>query len=394
VDLRGRAAAVVLALAVSALAPTAAAAPAPGPLRALASGAGLRIGATLEPGQIADPQHSATLAREFSSLTPENAMKWYAIEPQRDQVDYAGADAVVAFAEANGMEVRGHNLVWAQDRYTPAWVVALTDPDELRAELAEHVRGILERYRGRVHRWDVVNEPLETAGTATSGSVFERVLGPGWIADTFRLAHEVDPTAELWLNEYGTDLSPLKHEALLALVRSLLAEGVPIDGIGIQTHRPTPDGPDRARFQAELQQFADLGLAVAITELDVATGPDDPGVLRRQAEAYRTIVTACLAVTSCEEVTTWGVSDRDTWLDALGLLPTPTRPLLFDDAFAPKPAYDAVAEVLADGRAAARASTPPSTTTTAPPPTTAPPAPARDRPAPAVAVPGAARYAG
>ncbi|MEZ5137987.1 MAG: endo-1,4-beta-xylanase [Acidimicrobiales bacterium] len=245
-DRRGRAAAVVLALVASALAPAAAAAPtAPrsDPLRALAARAGLRIGATLEPGQIADPQHSGILAREFSSVTPENAMKWYAVEPQRDQVDYAGADAVVAFAEANDLEVRGHNLVWAQDRYTPAWVVALTDPDELRAELAEHVRGLLERYRGRVHRWDVVNEPLETAGTATSGSVFERVLGPSWIADTFRLAHEVDPTAELWLNEYGTDLGPLKHEALLALVRDLLAEGCPSTGSASRPTAPRPTGP-------------------------------------------------------------------------------------------------------------------------------------------------------
>lgn len=371
------------------------AAPPTGPLRDLAAAADLRIGATLDPGQLADADHTGTLAREFSSVTAENAMKWYSIEPTRDQRDYSGADAVLAFAEANDLEVRGHTLVWAQDRYTPSWLLEIDDPAELRSELEDHVRGVLERYRGRIHRWDVVNEPLDTFGSATSGSVFERVLGPGWLADVYRFAHEVDPGAELWLNEYGADWNPAKHAALLALLRGLLDDGVPIHGIGLQTHRLSTDGPDRAAFQAFLQDYADLGLAVAITELDVAVDPDDPDGLAEQADAYRTIVTSCLAVDACEEVTTWGISDRDTWLDSLGLLPTPTRPLLFDEAFAPKPAHDAVAEVLAAGRAAARASTPTSTTTTTSPlPTTTADDGPPTTPAPAVPVAGDPSYTG
>ncbi len=182
---------------------------------------------------------------------------------------------------------------------------------------------------------------------------------------------------------------PGKHEALLAKLRALLAAGAPIDGIGLQTHRLSTDGPDQAAFEAFLQDYADLGLRVAITELDVATDPSDPDRLPRQAAAYRSIVAACLAVPACDEVTTWGVSDRDTWLDGLGLLPTPTRPLLFDEAFAPKPAYDAVAEELVRGR---RGSSPTTTTTTTSP-STSPPDPG-PMPAPAVAVPGSASYTG
>ncbi|MFN8018449.1 MAG: endo-1,4-beta-xylanase [Acidimicrobiales bacterium] len=333
------------------------AAPATCSLRELGARAGIRIGAAVDPGQLGDGLLTTTLAREFSSLTAENAMKWYAVEPTRGNEDYAGADALVAFAEAHGMEVRGHNLLWAQDAYTPAWVKAITDPDDLRAVVEHHISSEVGRYAGRVPRWDVVNEPLASVGTGTSGSVFERVLGPGWLADAYRTAHQADPGAELWLNEYGTDWVPGKHAALLALVRQLLRDGAPLDGIGLQTHRLGVDGPDRATFERQLRDFADLGLKVAITELDVAIRPGDPTGLARQAEAYRTIVESCLAVTSCVEVTTWGISDRDTWLDGQGILPAPTRPLLFDDDFAPKPAREAVAAALAAGRVGATTTT-------------------------------------
>jgi endo-1,4-beta-xylanase len=332
------------------------------PLRDLAAAAGLRIGSILEPNQIADLDHAGTLAREFGSVTAENAMKWYAIQPTRGTFDFTGADAVLDFADANDMTMRGHALVWAQDQFTPAWVTAITDPAELRAVIEDHLREVLDRYRGRIVRWDVVNEPLATLGTGPSDNVFRRVLGPGWLEEIFRLAHEIDPDVELWLNEYGSDWVPGKHAALLELVRSMVDDGVPIHGIGLQTHRLSPDGPDPATFERQLGQFAELGLAVAITEVDVATDPGLPTevTFAAQAEAYRRVVAGCLAVPACEEVTTWGISDADTWLDGQGILPAPTRPLLFDGDFRPKPAYDAVAAALAVGRPVAEV---PTTTT-------------------------------
>ena len=378
------------AIAAVVLVATTAVAPAPAQaaptLRSLGDRAGIRVGSVLEPNQIGTT-HSEVLAREFSSVTAENAMKWYSIQPERGRFEFAGADAVLEFAEANGQEVRGHNLVWAQDQFTPAWVRAISDPDELRSVVHDHIDAVLGRYRGRIHRWDVVNEPLETLGTGPSDSVFRRVLGPGWLAEVLTYAHEVDPDIEIWLNEYGTDWVPGKHAAFLAVVRELVDDGVPLDGIGLQTHRLSPDGPDPEAFAAQLRDLAGLGLQVALTEVDVATSPGDATAFDRQAVAYRTIVEACLAQPACEEVTMWGISDADTWLEAQGILPAPTRPLLFDDAFEPKPAYDAFAAALAAGRPSGAPTT---TTTTA---TTTAPTPTPDPPA-AVPVAGSPTYSG
>jgi endo-1,4-beta-xylanase len=173
-------------------------------------------------------------------------------------------------------------------------------------------------------------------------------LSADWMAAAFATVRAVDPDAELWINEYGTDWVPGKHEAFVALVRDLLAAGAPLDGVGLQVHRPTVAGPDRDVFVRQLRDFTDLGLLVAITELDVPIPPDDNAALQEQARAYRTIVESCLAVEGCDEITIWGVTDANTWLDSLGIFPTPTRPLLFDNQFNPKPAYVAVRDALAE----------------------------------------------
>jgi len=180
--------------------------------------------------------------------------------------------------------------------------------------------------------------------------VWDDLLGPGWVADAFRAAHAADPAAELWLNEYGTDWVAGKHEALLALVAGLVRDGVPIHGVGIQTHRTSTAGPDVAAFRRQLADFTALGLKVALTEVDVPTDPTDAAGSYTQAGAYGRIAQACLAVPGCVEITTWGLSDADTWLDSLGVFRTPTRPLLFDEALAPKPAYRTVLAVLCAGR--------------------------------------------
>ena len=311
-----------------------------------------RIGATLEPSQIAEPAYAETLAREFNSLTAENAMKWYSIQPSRDRFEFGGADAVLAFADANDLQVRGHALVWAQDQFTPDWVRAIDDPDELRQVLRTYLRTVLERYRGRIRRWDVVNEPLEPLGGRPSDSVFQRVLGPDWIIEVYRYAHEIDPDVELWINEHAMEDIPAKHAGLLDLAGRLLDAGVPLHGIGMQTHRPLEINPGPAVFERLMRDYANLGLKVAVTELDVAALTFLPGHLERQAEIYRTVVSACLAVPACEEVTTWGVTDRDSWLNAA--YPWPPQPLMFDEQFIGKPAHRAVAEALDSARRSGR----------------------------------------
>jgi len=319
-------------------------------LRAAGALSGMRMGATLEPSEIADESYTGTLIKEFSALTPENALKMYSIQNERGIWTFVGADAVMEFADANDLVVRGHTLVWSQDQFTPAWVKAISDPAELRQVTEEYIATVMGRYAGRIPRWDVVNEPLTTLGAQPSGSVWHDLLGPDWIADVFHLAHAADPDAELWINEYGTDWVPGKHQAFLALVAELVEEGVPLHGVGLQTHRISVAGPDRAVFEQQLRDFTNLGLEVAITELDVVTSPTDPTALTSQAEAFRRIVDACLAVAGCVEITTWGITDATSWLNSLGTFPTPTRPLLFDDDFVPKPAYFAMRAALAAGR--------------------------------------------
>lgn len=317
-------------------------------LRDLATLVDFRIGATAEGAEVLPGTHSETLAREFNSLTPENALKWYSIQPTKGSFDWGPADAVVNFGVANGMEIRGHTLVWAQDRFIPTWVRDIADPATMRGELGQHISAVVGRYQDRVHRWDVVNEPLQTLGTGISDNIFARVLGPGWIEEIFGLAADADPSAELWLNEFGTDFVPGKHAALLALVSHLVERGTPIHGVGLQMHRPGTRGPNTAALESQIRGFTELGLEVAITELDIPVSPTDPEAFSKQADAYRRVVGTCLAVDGCVEVTTWGVTDAHTWLDSQGLHPTPTRPLLFDLDYSPKPAYFAIHQLLAD----------------------------------------------
>lgn len=314
-------------------------------LRELATHLGIRFGSTLEDFEIADSDYVGKLGSEFNAVTPENSLKLYAIQPTQGVWNFAAPDAIMATAESNGLEVRGHTLVWSQDSRTPVWVKALSDPDELWTATSDHIGQVLTRYGDRIDRWDVVNEPLETLGTGRSSSVFWS-MGDDWIKRVFDLAHSMDPEAELWINEYGTDWVSGKHQAYLALVKSLVDAGTPIDGVGIQTHR-LPNLPlDRRLFERQLRDFTALGLKVAITELDVPVSPDQTNAFAWQATEYSKVVEACLAVAGCTEITVWGLSDRDTWLDGLGLFAVPTRPLLFDDSLQPKPAYDAVREAM------------------------------------------------
>jgi len=332
-------------------------------LAELADRLGMRIGSTAEHFEVGPGAYADTLAREFTSVTPENALKMYATQNTRGVWTFDHGDAVVDFAVANGLAIRGHTLVWSQDQFTPSWVKGIDDPDELRAVLVEHIEIVMGRYQGRIRRWDVVNEPLATLGTGPADSVMVRLLGPGtdWIAEMFVAAHEADPAAELWINEFGTDLIPGKHEAFLELVTSLVDAGAPVHGVGLQMHRFSVNGPDPEELRQQLEDYAALGLQVAITELDVATRPDDPDAFERQAEAYGRIVAACLAVSGCEEITTWNLSDADSWLD--NLFGFPTRPTLFDETFSPKPAYHTVRRLLAEAVLEYEASFPTSTST-------------------------------
>jgi endo-1,4-beta-xylanase len=326
------------------------------PLRVLADRRGLRIGTAVSGKDLCGDLRSAGAAAvQFNSVTAENDLKWSEIRPTPERWDWADADVVVDFAEEHDMEVRGHTLAWGQavGNGLPAWMRELTDPEAFRDAVTETITTEVRRYRGRVDRWDVVNEPLLTAGTELDPNPFLERLGPGYLDLAFRTARAADPDAELWLNENFTEYLPAKADALVELVRTLRAGGTPIDGVGLQTHLIV-DAPVRPGAVGDLvRRLRGLGVAVALTELDVPTGPTRDATA--QAGLYRQVVGEAVGA-GAEEVTVWGINDGTTWLDdpaaragipTLAAFPAPTRPLLLDIDNRPTSAHAAVAAVLA-----------------------------------------------
>jgi endo-1,4-beta-xylanase len=329
------------ALAVcAALAAPAAAAPAV-TLQSAAAATGRYFGAALDPAFLDDPVYRDLAEREFSSITPENAMKWRSVEPAEGVFDWGAADAVAAFAAANHQKLRGHNLLWPG--HLPDWVAnGRFTPAQLQRIIETHVGGEVARYRGAVYAWDVINEPFDDAG-AWRGGVLHDTLGDAYVAIALRAARAADPNAKLYVNEYNIERAGAKFDALYALIASLKRSGAPIDGIGLQSHfvggRVPPD------MQAIMAKFATLGVDVAVTELDVRLEfPPDAAALSRQADDYRAVVAACVAVPRCVGVTTWGISDNHSWIPSF--FSGYGAGLMFDERGEPKPAYGAAIEAL------------------------------------------------
>jgi len=271
-------------------------------------------------------------------VTAENAMKWDATEPSRGQFNYSGGDQVVNTAVQNNQQVRGHTLVWHSQ--LPGWVSGL-DATNLRQAMNNHIANVAGHYRGKVIHWDVVNEAFEENGTRRQ-SPFQQRLGDGYIAEAFRAARAADPTAKLYYNDYNIEGQNAKSNAVFSLVQSLKQQNL-IDGVGFQGHFQLNGLP--GDLQANLQRFANLGLDVMYTEVDVRIQtPADSNELNQQASNYTTITRACLAVSRCVGIVVWGIPDKYSWVPSV--FPGWGAPLLFDDSYGRKPAYNAVSAAL------------------------------------------------
>ncbi|NYI07317.1 endo-1,4-beta-xylanase [Allostreptomyces psammosilenae] len=299
-------------------------------LGAAAAEQGRYFGTAVAAQYLGESGYVTTLNREFNSVTPENEMKWDALEPSRNSFNFAAADRIVSHARAQGMRVRGHTLVWHSQ--LPGWVGGL-GANDLRAAMNNHINQVMGHWRGQIHSWDVVNEAFVDGNSgARRSSPFQDRLGDGFIEEAFRAARAADPNAKLCYNDYNTDGINAKSNAVYNMVRDFKARGVPIDCVGFQSHFNSAS-PVPSDFQANLQRFADLGVEVQITELDIE------GSGTAQADSYRRVVQACLNVTRCTGITVWGVTDKYSWR-ASG------TPLLFDGNYNKKPAYDAVLTAL------------------------------------------------
>jgi endo-1,4-beta-xylanase len=311
-------------------------------LRQAAQARKLLVGAAVFPEGLKDEAYAGLLAREFNVLTPENAMKWESLHPQPNEWTFAGADRLVEFAEKNQMKVTGHVLIWHEQ--LPAYVKSLSAQD-LRRAIREHIREVVGRYKGKVWSWDVVNEAIDEKGELRK-TLFLEKLGDGYIAEVFRAAHRADPNARLYYNDYGCDGLGLKSDRLFKLLLDLRADRVPIHGVGLQMHVTGRDCPKTEDIAANIHRLAGLGLSVRISEMDVRIR-DLPGTLPErlevQAQTYRRVLTACLREKRFEGITFWGFCDKHSWVHKqFG----EDNPLLFDDQYRPKPAYQAVRQTL------------------------------------------------
>lgn len=335
-------AACTLALGLTA-AGTAAAAPDPRQqsLRELAEQHGLHLGVAVTPEHFDEAPYTRVAAEEYTALTHENDLKWESVQPRPGEFDFDGADEVMEAAHAHDQQVHGHTLVWHSQ--LPAWMEEGDfTPGELRATMREHIGATMGRYAGDIATWDVVNEPIGD-DAQWRDSVFHEVLGPDFVAESFHMAAEADPQAQLFLNDYSIDGVNDKSDVYYELAADLVARGVPIDGIGLQSHLVVGEVPSDMR--ENMERFADLGLQVMITELDVrvpesATEQD----LAQQAEDYREVLELCLQVDACSGVSVWGVTDAYSWVP--GHFPGEGAALPFDEDYAPKPAYWALHEAL------------------------------------------------
>jgi endo-1,4-beta-xylanase len=315
-----------------------------------------------------DPRYRATLAG-YDAITAETAMKISALQPQRGQFDFTVADAIVAFAEAQGQQVLGHTLSWCADSTLPSWLRnGSWSRTTLLSVLEQHITAVMTHFRGRVSAWDVVNEALNEDGSRRD-CLWKRVIGDDWVEQAFHFARRADPAAKLFYNEIRADVPNSKYEATVNLVRDLRERGVPVDGVGLQFHL-TDRMPTQAQVEDAIRRLGDLGVEVHISELDVPVwylGSTLERKLARQAEVYRAVAAACNAQPACFRITTWGFTDRYTWRLPWGQ----SLPLPFDSEYRPKLAWLAIQEAIHADSAPA----PP------PPPEPQPPQPGQAPPA-------------
>lgn len=307
------------------------------------------------------------LATHFNVVTPENQMKWGPVHPEPERYAFEDADALVALAELNGMKLTGHTLVW-HSRQTPEWVYEDAEGndlgrDALLGRMREHIHAVVGRYRGRMHGWDVVNEAVVNEGMRESR--WHNIIGDDLIERAFHFAHEADPGAELYYNDYGM-AHPQKRRHVVDLLKRLRDTCPRIDAVGIQGHWLLKT-PAVADIEASIDAFAATGVKVMITELDVSVLPrrtqgTDTGaretpeadmnpymaglpeeiemeLAERYADLFRLFLRYRDVIT---RVTFWGVTDGYSWLNHFPIRGRTDYPLLFDRACAPKPAFDAV----------------------------------------------------
>ncbi|KAI0633783.1 endo-beta-1,4-glucanase [Trametes polyzona] len=309
-------------------------------LHAVAKQAGkLYLGTATDNNELSNGQYTAILdaPNMFGQITAENSMKWDATEPQQGVFTFAQGDQIANQARSHGQLLRGHNCVWHQQ--LPNWVTAgHFNAQQLTQIVQNHCSTLVGHYKGQVIQWDVVNEPLNEDGSFRQ-DVFFNTLGSGYIATALRAARAADPNAKLFINEFNVEGLGAKATGLKNLVKTLKSQGVPIDGVGLQSHFIVGQVP--TTLVQNMQEFAALGVEIAITELDIRmTLPETAALLEQQKKDFQTVVAACKAVSACVGITLWDWTDKFSFIP--GTFPGQGAATPWDENFVKKPAFDGI----------------------------------------------------
>ena len=322
-------------------------------LRDLAIAKGIFFGSAVSDSQLHRPDLTALLLDQCSILVPENAMKWRLTHPEPDSFDFAQADNFMNFVEANKLLARGHNLCWHE--HNPAWLDSVITPHNAAKIFTNHIRTVVERYKGRIHSWDVVNEairPEHHNHNDLTTSIWLTNIGEDYVDLAYRTAADADPNALLTYNDFDIETDEpaqeKKREAILAMLHRMTKKGTPIHALGVQAHLRTFAGlPTFNGLNKFLKEIEKLNLQVYVTELDVddsSLPADIPERDRLVAEYYKTFLDNIVRQPNLKAVLCWCLSDRDSWLQ--GFRPRkdslPQRPLPFDVELNPKPAFFAL----------------------------------------------------
>lgn len=315
------------------------------------------LGVSVSP-QSLKTDEAQLILQQFNSVTPENAMKMGPIHPKENEYYWKDADSIIAFAQRNGLRVRGHTLCWHNQ--TPSWLFVDSNGKTVTKEillqrLKEHITTVVNRYKGKIYAWDVVNEAIsDKPDEYLRNSLWYQICGEEYIAKAFEYAHEADPNALLFYNDYN-EINQDKREKIFKLVKSLKDAGVPIHGIGLQGHWAINE-PSREQLDSTIKRFAELGLKIQITELDISAYPKEHAARERRSEDADTafnpekenkqieMYKMCFEIfrkyrNVLSGVTFWNISDRHSWLDNFPVRGRKDYPLLFDRNLQPKKAY-------------------------------------------------------
>ncbi len=315
------------------------------------------MGVAISARSILNKDEAQLIVKEFGSITPENAMKMGPIHPKEKTYYWKDADDIVAFAQTHHLKIRGHNLCWHEQ--TPAWFFKdsagnLVSKQGLLQRLKDHITTVVNRYKGKIYAWDVVNEAVDdNPKNFLRNSLFYQICGEDFIIKAFEYAHAADPEAILFYNDYNTERKE-KADRIYTLLKMLKDKGVPINAVGLQGHWSIFE-PTQNELEYTIDKFASLGLKIQVTELDVSIykWEKEP---RKKIATDTDVLTAVLEQAQAEKykmlfsvfrkhknditgVTFWNVSDKNTWLDTYPVKGRKNYPLLFDVNFKPKTAF-------------------------------------------------------